>query len=270
MENQIKVNYLGGPTVILEIEGVRFMSDPTLDEGGNKYQMTPTIELQKTEDPYVKTFAPIDYVLLSHDQHQDNLDTKGRELLSNVKKVYSTKDAARNIKGNTIGLDPWQSETIIAPNKSEIVITATPARHGPAGSEMLTGNVIGFVITVKKASQEYQIYLTGDSVYYEGIKEVSERFNPQYIFAFAGAVKAMGLIYITMNENDLVDCSYAFPEATIIPIHYEGWSHYSGTIHPAQKVFEVLGIADKLRILEKDQLNVLKIKPTLSTANQLA
>jgi len=260
MENEIKVNYLGGPTVLLEIEGVRFMSDPTLDDAGNKYQMTPTVELEKTEAPYLKDFGAVDYVLLTHDTHQDNLDTKGRELLTKVKKVYTTKDAAENIKSNTVGLDPWQSETIIAPNKSEIIITATPARHGPAGSEKLTGNVIGFVITVKKQDKEYQIYLTGDTVYYEGVKEVSERFNPQYVFAFAGSVKAMGLIYITMNENDLVDCAHAFRDAAIIPIHYEGWSHYSGTIHPAQKVFEVLGIADKLRVLEKDKINLLKMK----------
>jgi len=222
--------------------------------------MTPQIVLEKTESPYVQEFAPVDYILLSHDTHQDNLDTKGRELLSQVKKVFTTKDAAENVKGNIVSLDPWESETIISPNKSEITITATPARHGPAGSEILTGHVIGFVITVKKQDQTYEIYLTGDSVYYEGIKEVSERFNPQYVFAFAGAVKAMGLIYITMNENDLVDTSYAFPDATIIPIHYEGWAHFSGTITPAQKVFKVLGIADKLSILEKNKINILKIK----------
>ena len=63
-----------------------------------------------------------------------------------------------------------------------------------------------------------------------------------------------------MNENDLVDCAHAFRDAAIIPIHYEGWSHYSGTIHPAQKVFEVLGITDKLRVLEKDKINLLKMR----------
>ena len=258
--NPIKVDYLGGPTVIIEIEGVRFMTDPTLDKQGSIYQMTPTIQLEKTGNPYLEKFPPIDYVLLSHDSHQDNLDTKGRTLLKNVKKVFTSKSASENLKNNSVGLKPWESETIVISKKLEITITATPARHGPAGVTKFTGNVIGFIISVKKNNKEYQIYFTGDTVYYEGIKEVSDRFNPQYIIACAGAVKAMGLLYITMNENDLVDTSFAFPEATIIPVHFEGWAHFSGTISPAKKVFEILGISDKLMILDKENTNHLIIK----------
>jgi len=34
MKNEVNVTYLGGPTVILEIGGLRLMTDPTLDPAG--------------------------------------------------------------------------------------------------------------------------------------------------------------------------------------------------------------------------------------------
>ncbi len=30
-----------------------------------------------------------------------------------------------------------------------------------------------------------------------------------------------------MGANDAIDTAIAFPNATIIPLHYEGWKHYS-------------------------------------------
>ena len=256
---ELKVTYLGGPTIIIEIEGLRFMTDPTLDEGGNTYQMTPEIVLEKTDSPTTQGIPTIDYVLLSHEHHQDNIDTKGRALLNDVKKVFTSEQAAAVINGNSVGIPIWESETIITPNHTEITITATPARHGPAGTEKMIGPVIGFVVSVKKENKTYELYITGDTVFYEGVQEVAKRFNPSYVFAFAGSVKAMGLFYITMNESDLINCADAFPNATIVPIHYEGWTHYSGTIHPAVQAFEVLGIQDRLHILDSDQINTLPL-----------
>lgn len=242
MKSEVNVTYLGGPTIILEIGGLRLMTDPTLDPAGQQFMINDKPAYHKTEGPATTDIGKIDVVLLSHDQHGDNLDHAGRELLKQVDKTLTTKIGAERLGGNALGLTTWES---IALN-DEVVITGTPARHGPAGSEKLTGDVTGFIVTIAGL----QLYITGDTVFYDGVKEVAEKFKPQYVFIFAGAAKPRGPFNVTMGTNDAIDTAFAFPDATIIPVHFEGWSHYTETGEMLQQSFNALGIGDKLRILE--------------------
>lgn len=242
MKDSINVIYLGGPTIILEIGGLRLMTDPTLDPPGATFTINDKPAYWKTEGPPNIDIGKIDAVLLSHDQHGDNLDNAGREFLKSVPKTFTTKVGAERLGGNAIGLSPWES---IALN-DEITITSTPARHGPAGIEHISGDVTGFII----ATREMQIYVTGDTVFYEKIKEVAEKFKPAYVFIFAGAAKPRGPFNVTMGTNDAIDTAFAFPGAIIIPVHFEGWSHYTETGEMLQQTFSALGIADRLKILK--------------------
>ena len=242
MEKAINVIYLGGPTIILEIGGLRLMTDPTLDPPGEEFTINGKPAYHKIAGPASTNIGKIDAVLLSHDQHGDNLDNAGREFLKSVPKTFTTKIGAERLQGNAIGLSPWES---IALN-NEVTITSTPARHGPAGIEHISGDVTGFIV----ATKEMQIYLTGDTVFYEGIKEVAEKFKPKYVFIFAGAAKPRGPFNVTMGTNDAIDTAFAFPGATIIPVHFEGWSHYTETGEMLRQSFNALGIADRLKILE--------------------
>ncbi|WP_121808181.1 MBL fold metallo-hydrolase [Mucilaginibacter kameinonensis] len=241
MKNEVNVTYIGGPTVILEIGGLRLMTDPTLDPAGEQFMINDKPAYHKTEGPVTTDIGKIDVVLLSHDQHGDNLDNAGRELLKQVSKTLTTKIGAERLGGNTIGLAPWESLSL----NDDVVITGTPARHGPAGSEKLTGDVTGFIVTVAGL----QIYFTGDTVFYDGIKEVAEKFKPRYVFIFAGAAKPRGPFNVTMGTNDAIDTAFAFPDATIIPVHFEGWSHYTETGEMLQQSFNALGIGGQLKIL---------------------
>jgi L-ascorbate metabolism protein UlaG (beta-lactamase superfamily) len=241
MKNEVNVTYLGGPTIILEIGGLRLMTDPTLDPAGEQFMINDKPAYHKTEGPATTEIGKIDVVLLSHDQHGDNLDHEGRKLLKQVDKTLTTKIGAERLGGNAIGLAPWESITL----NEEVVITGTPARHGPAGSEKLTGDVTGFIVT----AAGIQIYITGDTVFYDGVKEVAEKFKPQYVFIFAGAAKPRGPFNVTMGTNDAIDTAFAFPDATIIPVHFEGWSHYTETGEMLQQSFNALGIGPQLRIL---------------------
>jgi L-ascorbate metabolism protein UlaG (beta-lactamase superfamily) len=242
MKNEISVIYLGGPTIILEIGGLRLMTDPTLDPAGATFTINDKPAYWKTEGPASTDTGKIDAVLLSHDQHGDNLDNAGRKFLKSVSKVFTTKIGAERLKGNTIGLSPWQSIVL----NDEVTITSTPARHGPTGSEHITGDVTGFIV----ATKETQIYVTGDTVFYEGIKAVAEKFKPKYVFIFAGAAKPRGPFNVTMGTNDAIDTAFAFPSATIIPVHFEGWSHYTENGEMLRQSFNALEIADRLNILK--------------------
>lgn len=173
MKNAINITYLGGPTIIMEIGSLRLMTDPTLDPAGETFMINDKPAYSKTEGPANIYIGKIDAILLSRDQHGDNLDNAGRKFLRSVPKTFTTRTGAERLKGNAIGLAPW--ETVILNDK--IAIISTPARHGPAGSEHLTG-VTSFII----ATNEMQLYITGDTVFYNGVKEVAEKFKPKYVF----------------------------------------------------------------------------------------
>ena len=87
---------IGGPTVLIEYSGFRLLTDPTFDEPG-EYKL-PQVTLTKTTRPALSLadIEPVDAVLLSHDQHADNLDDAGREFLSKVPRVFTTVVGAKN------------------------------------------------------------------------------------------------------------------------------------------------------------------------------
>ena len=251
-----KVTYIGGPTAIIEIAGLRFMTDPTLDPLGSVHHAE--INYEKTIGPVLSNMGKIDIVLLSHEQHFDNLDSAGRSFLSQVSKTYTTVSSAKILKGTSIGLASWESDTVKTADGTEITITAMPARHGPAGIEKIAGEVTGFLLTVQN-STGLQIYITGDTVYYEGIAEVSKRYNPQYVFIFAGAANPIGPFNVTMDTNDAIDTAMAFPTATIIPLHYEGWKHFTEDENDLKYSYEVLGMAHRLKILKPGVTNEFNV-----------
>jgi L-ascorbate metabolism protein UlaG (beta-lactamase superfamily) len=247
MRNLTRVIYLGGPTVILEMAGLRLITDPTLDPPGI-FPAGPTDTIEKLSAPAFTDIGRIDGVLLSHDQHADNLDKAGRALVASAPLTLSTKAAAGRLGGTVTGLSPWETHSMPTPDGGGLSVTATPARHGPAGIEGIMGDVTGFVLTPHDGGDV--IYLTGDTVFYEGIQEVAIRFKPTFVFIFCGAAKPKLPIHITMDANDALDTAFAFPRATIIPLHFEGWSHLSENGETLRQAFTAMGLGERLKVLQ--------------------
>ncbi len=110
----IKVTYLRGPTAIMQIGGLRLMTDPTLDPAGSVYQRG-NLTVEKTKGPATLDIGNIDVVQLSHDQHFDNLDVGGRALLRRVARTYTTPQGAARLQGTSQGLSSWQSDAMVTP-----------------------------------------------------------------------------------------------------------------------------------------------------------
>lgn len=242
-----RITLIGGPTALVEFGGFRFLTDPTFDEPGD-YQL-PQVTLTKTSGPAIAAAAvgPVDAVLLSHDQHADNLDNTGRDFLRKALRVLTTAVGAKRLGGNAEGLTPWQSVDLSKDGKS-VRVTAAPARHGPAGIEPLAGDVIGFVLTSNDPAIA-PIYITGDMVWYDGVAEVARRFKIGIVLLFAGSAQSRGPFHLTMDTNDAIETAAAFPNATIVPVHHEGWAHFRQSGDDLQKAFRALGFEKRLHML---------------------
>ena len=245
----MRLTLIGGPTVLIELAGLRIVTDPTFDapqsyEGGVVLtkQTGPAMEASKV--------LPVDVVLLSHDQHFDNLDHGGRALLPRAGRVLTTRagaDRLRDTVSKVEGLAPWQQVRIPTKDRRMLTITATPARHGPRGFEPISGDVVGFLLTL----DDRTIYVSGDTVWYEGVADIASRYDVDVAILFTGAARPRGAFHVTMDTNDAVEAAHAFGEAQIVAVHNEGWGHFSESQSDLAQLFEVLGLKRRLRLVER-------------------
>jgi L-ascorbate metabolism protein UlaG (beta-lactamase superfamily) len=224
---------------------VRLLTDPTLDPAGSEYH-TPVYTLRKTMGPAVaaESLLPLDAVLLSHDHHYDNLDHAGLSLLSSVPRVITTVAGAERL-GAELGLAAWERITLAGRAGGTLRVTATPARHGPA--HMDRGPVIGFVL--EREGEAGAIYLSGDTVWYEGVAEVAARFRVRTAVLFLGAarVAAVGDWPLTFTADGAVEAARALGDATIVPVHFEGWEHFSESRAEVEAAFAGARLRERLR-----------------------
>lgn len=245
----LTLTLIGGPTVLIEIDGLRLVTDPTFDPP-RLYQTAP-VHFEKTVGPAIEAEAvlPLDAVLLSHDQHLDNLDHAGRALLPRAGTVFTTQAGATRLGGaNVRALAPFETTTLEVPGKGKLFVTAAPARHGPPGIEPISGDVVGFLLG--RDAPGDLLYVTGDTVFYAGVAEVARRFAPRVVIVFAGSAEPRGRFHMTMDANDALETANAFPDATLVAAHTDGWVHFKESAAELAAAFATLGIADRLVTLE--------------------
>lgn len=248
----LTATYVGGPTAILDVAGLRFISDPTFDMGGTDYE-TPVYVLHKQASPAVdeNVLGDIDAVLLSHDHHFDNLDRSGRALLGRAHRVFVPLAGAQRLGGGATGLSAWEQVELDANGGARVRITATPARHGPPDGDR--GPVIGFLLSDARLTSERapSIYVSGDTVWYEGVEEVARRADVRIAFLFMGAarVREVGSAHLTMTADEGVLAARAMPNAVIVPLHYEGWAHFSEGRAEIERAFTAAGLGNRLKWL---------------------
>jgi L-ascorbate metabolism protein UlaG (beta-lactamase superfamily) len=254
--NSLRITLIGGPTALIEVDGFRLLTDPTFDAPG-AYQL-PHVTLEKLSGPALgaEAIGEVDAVLLSHDQHADNLDHSGKAFLAKAKRVLTTVAGAKRLGGHAEGLIPWATTELDGKDGRSLTITATPARHGPAGIEPLSGDVIGFVLTSKDKSPP--IYISGDTVWYDGVAEVARRFKAGVVLPFAGAAQTRGPFHLTMDTNDTIETARAFPDAVIVPLHTDGWAHFRQNAKDLRASFDTLGFGSRLKILEPGVATVIE------------
>ncbi len=229
------VTYIGGPTVLLEYAGLLIVTDPTFDPPQSYSDGDGSPPLVKTAGPGIERgdLPPVDLVLLSHHEHEDNLDYEGLELLATGIRTYSTMKAAGDLfGGGVVGLDPWESDEF-----NGITVTAVPALHGPPGSERRLGPVIGFVL---EAAGEPTVYVSGDNASIPLVEQIAERFPDVGIAVlFAGAAQYGDLPGpLTLSSADAARAAGILGAPTVVGVHTEDWEHFSESRADLEAAFE--------------------------------
>jgi L-ascorbate metabolism protein UlaG (beta-lactamase superfamily) len=243
------LTHVGGPTTVIELGGLRLLVDPTFDPPG-EYRAPSGAVLRRTA-PAALTVAevlPVDVVLLSHDQHADNLDASGQALLSQVPLALSTPEAAAR-QVDVQGLEPWQRVVLERPDGGAVVVTAVPARHGPEGCEPVTGTVTGFLLSGDGLPT---VYVSGDNAAVEHVAQVVERVGEVDVaLLFAGAARTPAIeAPLTLTAADAVEAARLLGDALVVPVHADSWAHFSEDVGDVVRAFGEAGLGERLQVLE--------------------
>lgn len=249
--DHVRITHIGGPTTLIEIGQLRILTDPTFEPAGYSYSSGQQV-ITKTSSPalVVSALEPVDAVLLSHDQHGDNLDPAGRACLSEAKQILTTQAGAARLGGRSRGLLPWETRDLAGANGLEVHVTATPARHGPKKIEEATGDVTGWILEWE-GQRNGALYISGDTVLFADLEELARRYQIGIALLHFGAARAarFGPLDITFTGVEGAQFAKLLGEARIIPIHYEGWTHLTEGRKEIEQAFTAAGLEKHLHFL---------------------
>lgn len=239
-KSSISVTHINTATAILSIDVVNFLIDPAFDKSGNYKHGAQA--LKKTEDPILglNDLPVIHAVLLSHEDHVDNLDTSGRTML-NGRHVFTTLDGAKNLapRPGVCGRAPWESVTLDL-NGKQFTITWTPTQHLPG--EECTGFVLespSFGVHDANGLPN-AVYVSGDTVYIPALAvELPKKYH--IVLALFNLGKAIaelpsGPTQITMGSVlQAAMLTRDIGAEKMVPLHYASWQHFSESSDDARE-----------------------------------
>lgn len=251
--------------VLLELGPFRLLTDPAFDPPGRTFSVAGLARYRRLDSAPPPDVGRLDACLVSHDQHEDNLDESGRALLRTAPVVLSTRAAAVRLGGAARGLAPFETTELVAPSGEVLRVTATPAQHAPKLLLPLAGPVIGFHLELEGAPR---VWLSGDTVLFSGLHEVARRLPVDVAFVHLGHVgfAATGPAAYTMSAQQAVALAGLLPTATLVPLHYDGWSHFRQPRADAERVFTDAGLAPRVHWLRRGAREAVPPAPRLASA----
>ncbi|MFD5482914.1 MBL fold metallo-hydrolase [Streptomyces hawaiiensis] len=245
---QVPIRVFGGPTALIEYGGLRFLTDPTFDAPG-----TYPSGLAKTAPASAAPadLGRIDVVLLSHDEHDDNLDASGRTLLADVPLTLTTPSGAGRLGGTARPLKDWESIDLDRPGGGTVTVTGVPALHGPGAREDLepvVGEVVGFVLTGDGLPT---VYVSGDNAQLPLVREIADRFGPvDTAVLFAGAVRTdvLDRQLLTLDSTQATEAARILGARRIVPVHFDSWAHFTEGREQLVDAFTTAGLIDRLEL----------------------
>lgn len=263
-KSKISITHVTTATAVVEIDDVKFITDPIFDEAPRDYDLSHLagmepgeVVLTVKEGPHlsIKQLPVIDCILLSHEDHVDNLDETGRQLLLG-RRVITTPDGAKNLSDypGVSSLQPWQTLKFRLAGE-EWSVTGVPCVHVPGGE------VTGFLLHkesfgISPDGRPNVFYFSGDTVLLEDeFKKLREQHH--VVVALVNLGQAMspnpesptGFTQITMGGTDAVRMCEILEADLVVPMHFESWTHFTQDGKALKEVFDAGGISDKVKWL---------------------
>jgi L-ascorbate metabolism protein UlaG (beta-lactamase superfamily) len=236
----LRATWLGHSTVLLEIDGLRVLTDPVWGArasparlaGPKRFQPVP-VEL--------RAMPPLDLVVLSHD-HYDHLDYPTIRELAHVDVPFVTSlgvgahlEAFGIAPERIAELDWWESYTL--PN-ADLVVTAAPSQHF-SGRALKDRNATLWSSLVLRTSR-HAVFFSGDTGLTTQYTEIAKRLGPfDLVLLEVGAFHpSWGDIHL--GPRNALQALELLGGGAFMPVH---WGTFNLALHawdePAETLLEL-------------------------------
>jgi L-ascorbate metabolism protein UlaG (beta-lactamase superfamily) len=123
-------------------------------------------------------------------------------------------------------------------------VTRTPARHGHGDLAERMAPVSGFVL---ESEGEPTLYHAGDTVWYDGVAETLDAFDPDVVAVNAGAAQFTEGRPITMTAEDVLEVC-AHTDATVVADHMDAINHCLLTREELRAALAEAGVEEQVAI----------------------
>jgi L-ascorbate metabolism protein UlaG (beta-lactamase superfamily) len=159
----LRATWLGHSTVLIEIDGVRVLTDPVWGARASPSQWAGPKRFQPVPVP-IRSLPPLDAVVISHD-HYDHLDYRTIRALARRDVPFVTSlgvgahlEAWGVPPERIIELDWWESYAL---PKVDLTVTAAPSQH--FSGRGLRGRNSTLWSSMVLRSQRHSVFFSGDT-----------------------------------------------------------------------------------------------------------
>ena len=210
MTEESRLTWVGHATVLLELGGARFLTDPLLRTRIGHLR-------RQVAAPAQRISLGLDAILISH-LHHDHVDRPSLRRLDPATPLLSPRGA-----GGFFTARGFRDVRELAPGDSQelggLTVTATPASHtGGRGPFQRRAEVIGFAV-----DGPTRVYFAGDTDYFEELADLAGRIDVALLPVW-GWGPTLGAGHL--NPESAARAAALIAPRVAIPIHW-------GTYFPA-------------------------------------
>jgi L-ascorbate metabolism protein UlaG (beta-lactamase superfamily) len=201
--SSVEITYVGHATVLVELDGVRILTDPILRRRVVHLRMLH-------EPPAPSLLGRIDAVVVSH-AHRDHLDVRSLRRLDPRVRVVAAAAALPSLRRRGFGRPVDAVEAGDAVAIRGVDVCATPALHGRPGS------AVGFLLRGSST-----VYFAGDTDVFPEMAELADPLDVALLPVW-GWGPTLGAGHL--DPERAVEAALLLRPRVVVPIHW-------GTLHP--------------------------------------
>lgn len=229
----MKIQQIRNATLRIEYGGKTFLTDPWLMDKGAMGTLANTpyrcadpskenipMPMVALPMPVADVLRDIDAYVITH-IHPDHVDMEADGTVGHLLDkltptfVQSPEDAQILLHSG------FTDVTVLYENSTfdQVRLIKTPGRHG---TKIPCGPSCGVVF---QAEREKPLYMAGDTIWYDAVKETLERFRPDVVIVNACAATLQTEGRLIMDDTDIACIHAVCPQATIVISHMDTVAH---------------------------------------------
>ena len=237
----LRATWLGHSTVLIEIDGLRVLTDPVWGPRASPSRVAGPKRFQPVPVRLAE-LPPIDVVLVSHD-HYDHLDYPTiRELAQGDVPFVTSLGVGAHLEAwgvpheRITELDWWESHRVVSRNrKAEITVTAAPSQHF-SGRGLRDRNATLWSSLVLRGKR-HSVFFSGDTGLTSEYAAIRERLGPFDLVMLEVGAFHPSWGHIHLGPANALEALDLLGGGAFLPVH---WGTFSLALHAWDEPAETL------------------------------